>query len=92
MSCIVRLLTCLLQNMVHGDAVTMRTSIGQPIVFAEWGYLGKGKFQRRDFRFDALTKGAAFAEEGNLFAGLGSHEIFIPTKTYAPMTIRELAA
>ena len=22
---------------------------------AEWGYLGKGKFQRRDFRFDVLT-------------------------------------
>ena len=27
-------------------------SNGQPITFAEWGYLGKGKFQRRDFRFD----------------------------------------
>ena len=27
----------------------------QPITFAEWGYLGKGKFQRRDFRLDTLT-------------------------------------
>ena len=44
------------QNLVHGDALTMRTSDGQPITFAEWGYLGKGKFQRRDFRFDALTQ------------------------------------
>ena len=43
------------QNLVHGDALTMRTHDGQPITFAEWGYLGKGKFQRRDFRFDALT-------------------------------------
>ena len=44
------------QNLVHGDALTMRTNDGQPITFAEWGYLGKGKFQRRDFRFDVLTQ------------------------------------
>jgi hypothetical protein len=25
------------QNLVHGDALTMRTHDGQPIVFAEWG-------------------------------------------------------
>lgn len=35
------------ENLVHGDALTMRTSDGQAITFAEWGYLGKGKFQRR---------------------------------------------
>src|SRR5207247_5881080 len=38
------------QNLVHGDALTMRTHDAQPITFAEWGYLGKGRFQRRDFR------------------------------------------
>lgn len=26
------------QNLVHGDALTMRTSDGQAITFAEWGY------------------------------------------------------
>ena len=83
---------CLSQNLVHGDALTMRTHDGQPITFAEWGYLGKGKFQRRDFRFDALTQMSAFSEEGSLFAHLGKHEIFTPTKTYPPMTVRELAA
>src|SRR5262249_21767646 len=59
------------QNLVHGDALTMRTHDGQPITFAEWGYLGKGKFQRRDFRFDALTAAAAFGAKGSLFAHLG---------------------
>ena len=54
------------QNLVHGDALTMLTSDGEPITFAEWGYLGKGKFQRRDFRLDALTQSAAFEEEGTL--------------------------
>jgi hypothetical protein len=45
----------------------------------------------RDFRLDALTQSAAFAMEGTLFADLGKHEIFTPTKTYPPMTFRELA-
>jgi hypothetical protein len=82
----------LLQNLVHGDALTMRTLDGQPITFAEWGYLGKGKFQRRDFRFDVLTGSSAFSAEGSLFAHLGKHEIFMPTKTYPSMTMSELAA
>ena len=69
----------------------MRTSDGHAITFAEWGYLGKGKFQRRDFRLDALTEMAAFSQEGTLFAHLGKHEIFTPTQTYPPMTVSELA-
>lgn len=82
-------------NLVHGDALTMRAVGdigGQPITFAEWGYLGKGKFQRRDFRFDVLTGSSKYSEEGSLFADLGKHEIFTPIKTYPPMTVRELAA
>src|SRR3979411_799693 len=35
------------QNLVHGDALTMRMHDDRPITFAEWGYLGKGRFQRR---------------------------------------------
>lgn len=80
------------QNLVHGDALTMLTSIGQPIVFAEWGYLGRGKFQRRDFRFDVLSQSSAFSQEGTLFAEIGKHEIFTPARTYPPLTVKELAA
>ena len=82
----------LAQNLVHGDALTMLTAAGQPIVFAEWGYVGKGKFQRRDFRFDALTQMSAFSAEGSLFAQLGKHQIFTPVKTYPPQSIADLAA
>lgn len=78
-------------NIVHGDARTMRSCGDEPIVFAEWGYLGRGKFQRRDFRLDTLTQSAAFAEADNLFAELGKHEIFIPSATYPSTTVRELA-
>jgi hypothetical protein len=79
-------------NLVHGDALAMKDAAGRPIVFAEWGYLGKGKFQRRDFRFDALTASSTLTSEGSLFAHLGKHEIFSPVRTYAPMTMRDLAA
>jgi len=80
------------QNLVHGDALKMRTNDDQPITFAEWGYLGKGKFQRRDFRLHDLAMSSAFSAEGSLFAHLGKHEIFTPTKTYPPMTVGELAS
>ncbi|MCW5725661.1 MAG: N-6 DNA methylase [Maricaulaceae bacterium] len=78
-------------NLVHGDAMTMKDMTGQPINVVEWGYLGKGKFQRRDFRLDVLTGMSSFAAEDSLFAHLGKHEIFTPTSTYPPMTVRDLA-
>lgn len=80
------------QNLVHGDALAMRTQDGQAITFAEWGYLGKGKFQRRDFRLDTLATSSMFSAEGSLFAHLAKHELFTPTKAYPPMTVSELAA
>ncbi|WP_227657685.1 GIY-YIG nuclease family protein [Candidatus Magnetaquicoccus inordinatus] len=78
-------------NIVHGDALTMKASDGQPITFAEWGYLGKGKFQRRDFLLDILTLSSTFSAEGSLFAHLGKHEIFTPIKVWQPMIMSELA-
>jgi N-6 DNA Methylase len=82
----------LMQNLIHGDALTMRTQDDRTITFAEWGYLGKGRFQRRDFRFDSLTLSSTFSAEDSLFAHLGMHEIFMPIKTYPPMTVSDLAA
>lgn len=79
-------------NLIHGDAMTMADNAGQPITVVEWGYLGRGKFQRRDFRLDVLTGMSAFREERTLFAGLGNHEIFLPVDSFPPMTVRELAA
>ena len=79
------------QNIIHGDALTMQSANGEPITFAEWGYLGKGKFQRRDFRFDVLTGSSAFSAEDSLFSHLSKHEIFMPIKTYPPRTVSELS-
>jgi hypothetical protein len=79
------------QNLVHGDALTMRGSDDKAIAFAEWGYLGKGKYQRRDFRLDMLAQMSGFREEGSLFADLDRHDIFVPARTYPAMTVRDLA-
>jgi hypothetical protein len=75
-------------NIVWGDALAMTTSDGQPLTFPEWGYLGKGKFQRRDFQYEALTDRSSIA--GTLFEMLEEQDIFKPTKTYAPMTVAEI--
>jgi hypothetical protein len=79
-------------NLVHGDAMKMLNHDGQAIRFAEWGYLGKGKFQRRDFKLDCLTGSSSYSTEDSLFADLGRHELFTPSKTFPPMTVGELAA
>jgi hypothetical protein len=77
-------------NIIQGDALAMTTAQGEPIVFPEWGYLGRGRFQRRDFLFDNLTQRAS-ASEG-LFAHFEEHEIFTPVRTYPVMTVKEIAA
>ncbi len=80
------------ENLIHGDAMKMLTNDGQPISFAEWGYLGKGKFQRRDFSLDSLSHSALFSKVDSLFANHGLHEIFTPLQTYTAVTVGELAA
>lgn len=79
-------------NIVNGDALTMLDSSGSPILFAEWAYLGKGLFQRRDFRFDALTQMSLFGE-GTLFESMDKAEIFRAEKDdYPPLSITGIAS
>lgn len=77
-------------NIVWGDALAMTSSTGGPIVFPEWSHLGKGRFQRRDFRFDHLTERASHT--GTLFDAFDEHDVFVPVRTYESTTIDELAA
>jgi hypothetical protein len=77
-------------NIIEGDALTLTTHDGQPITFPEWGYLGRGKYQRRDFRYDALTQRSSL--QGTLWENFEEHEVFVPVATFAPMSVDELAA
>jgi hypothetical protein len=72
-------------NIIQGDALTLTTTEGKPIEFPGWGYLGNGKFQRRDFRYDSLTQRSGI--NGTLFEMLEEHELFIPIKSYPQMTV-----
>lgn len=76
-------------NIVQGDALTMTTPEGNPIAFPEWAYLGKGKFQRRDFRYDDLTQRASY--EDTLFGEFEEEELFTPARTYPVMTVHQIA-
>ncbi len=78
-------------NLIHGDAMKMVDVNGEPILVVEWGYLGKGLFQRRDFRLDVLTNAAGFSAQDSLFADLGKHEVFMPETEYLPVTIADMA-
>ena len=77
-------------NIIQGDALAMKTASGVPITFPEWGYLGKGRYQRRDFRFDTMTRMSSFGSD-TLFGDFDAHEIFSPTETHPPMTVEEIA-
>ena len=76
-------------NIIQGDALTLTRGDGSHIEFAEWGYLGAGRFQRRDFRFDSLTQRAS--THGTLFELFEEHQLFVPTKTHTPMSAEEIA-
>lgn len=82
----------LLTNLVHGDALTMKDHAGEAITFAEWGYLGRGKYQRRDFRLDALAGSSGYRSEDSLFATSKHEDIFRPAKVWPPMKVQDLAA
>jgi hypothetical protein len=81
----------LFQNLVHGDALKMRTANDRPIIFAEWEYLGKGKFRRRDFRFDILAQGPTLNSTDARRSPGDRYEEVTPLKVYAPMSVSEIA-
>ena len=79
------------QNLVHGDALTMKNDNGKSIIFAEWGYLGKGKFQRRDFRLDVLIGMSGNSSQGGQDSLFSKQGMFLPIKSYPPLGVHELA-
>ncbi|MDO5722139.1 MAG: N-6 DNA methylase [Actinomycetaceae bacterium] len=76
-------------NIVQADALTMQRPDGTHITFPEWAYLGKGRFQRRDFQYSDLAQRSSFTN--TLFAELEDDDIFQPQKEYKPMSVAEIA-
>ena len=67
------------QNIIWGDALTLRT-VGnnpQPIVFSEWSLVFDNMLKRRDFTFQGLLDHES-VKDLPLFSDLGD-DVFIPT-------------
>ena len=78
-------------NLVQAEALSLMLPSGEAITFAEWGYLGKGRFQRRDFLYGDLAKRSAFGED-TLFGNMEIADIFTPTTSFPVMSVADIAA
>jgi hypothetical protein len=65
------------KNIVQGNALTLRTTGDQPIVFPEWSSVNASLLKRRDFAYDHLLHHAHISNLP-LFSDLGE-DIFVPT-------------
>ena len=83
----------LTQNIVWGDALTLKTVGDRPsyIVFSEWSPINESMLKRRDFTFHSLLDHESM-KELPLFSDLGE-DVFIPTpeKEYSPVHFLEIA-
>jgi hypothetical protein len=82
--------TVLAANVVQGDALAMTDAAGRPIELSEWAYLGRGRYQRRDFAYKDLTRRSATT--GTLFDQFDDEELFAPVRSHPVMTVGDLAA
>ena len=88
-------------NILCGDALTMKTATGEPIVFAEWAAIDERLMKRRDFRFDQmLEEKAPTSPHYDLFGSdneFGSYEldenenpILSPVREFPPIHYRKV--
>ncbi len=78
------------QNLVHGDAMTMKNHEGKVIEFAEWAYLGKGKYKRRDFSLISMTTKSDVVTQ-NFSLLYSDSQAYEPVREWDPMTINDLS-
>jgi SAM-dependent methyltransferase len=82
----------LAQNILCGDALTLRDAAGKPITFAEWSVVTGDKVKRRDYRLSELMEGgerqvSLFGEDNEKIEWEYDEE----TKAYIPSAVAEYA-
>ena len=65
------------RNIVQGDALSLQSSDGRPIVFSEWSPINGTLLKRRDFIYKHLLDHAHMANMP-LFGDLGK-DVYVPT-------------
>lgn len=87
------------RNIIHGDALLLRT-VGpnpQPIIFSEWSLVGGTFLKRRDFAFEELLRdpggSPSLFEAGQTLLSDTGQKVFIPrpVKDYPPVPFLEVA-
>lgn len=76
------------RNILHGDALTMETLEGDPIIFSEWSLVSGNMMKRRDYRFDELLEGGYKEAQISMFGNMEwkyDEEI----KTFIPAPLKE---
>jgi SAM-dependent methyltransferase len=73
-------------NIICGDALTLKNSNGNPIVFAEWSSVNGYLLKRRDFAFEELT---AQPDENSLFSSIKTIKNDMGQTVFLPQTVAE---
>jgi hypothetical protein len=61
-------------NILCGDALTMKKSDGEPIIFSEWSAVNGSMLKRRDFRLDQMLEQNTTNLQLDLFGETGEYE------------------
>lgn len=80
-------------NILCGDALSMKTATGEPIIFAEWSAVNSNMLKRRDFRLDELLEGQNIVQnnEGQTSLFREGWEYDEEIKAFIPLPIREFS-
>jgi len=73
------------RNILCGDALSLKTTDGQPIIFSEWTFISNHLLKRRDFRLDEMLDG--HTEQMSIF--MDGWEYDEEIKAYLPKPIKE---
>jgi hypothetical protein len=73
------------RNILCGNALSLKTNLGEPIIFSEWSLVSGNMIKRRDFRLDQMLEG--HTQQATLFMVDWEYDEVI--NAYIPKPIRE---
>ena len=84
-------------NILCGDALTMKTTDGVPIIFAEWSAVNGSMLKRRDFQLSQMLEENTVNLQMDLFGEKGNYEqdetgatVLSPIREFPPVHYRRV--
>lgn len=84
-------------NILCGDALTMKTAEGVPIIFAEWSAVNGSMLKRRDFQLSQMLEESTVHLQMDLFGEKGNYEqdetgavVLSPIREFPPIHYRRV--